>query len=125
MLTHRRRSQQVQVGLLVSAMVAALGACTTQTADAPTDIEPRRCVDGQGVVVPDDECATTKPRTGLGGVPLFLWYYGGMGGLGSRATGGSHQPTPGMRAVPAAQYDAAVRRGGFGRTAGPGVGAAG
>lgn len=94
----------VGVVALIAAVYAGSGGASEEerVADA-------RCVDDQGVVVPDENCSGTQSQgqvsTGGGGfafVPIFLggggrqyhYNYGGAGGVGQVATGGTVTPPP-------------------------------
>ncbi|MBN9759472.1 hypothetical protein DMP14_29475 [Pseudonocardia sp. Ae707_Ps2] len=93
----------VGVVALIAAVYAGSGGASEdeRVADA-------RCVDDQGVVVPDENCSGTQSQgqvsTGGGGfafVPIFLgggrqyhYNYGGAGGVGQVATGGTVSPPP-------------------------------
>jgi hypothetical protein len=91
-----RRSGSIQT-TLVAAMAAALQACNTGPATV------RHCVDENGNVVDDDNCApgTTRHR----------YWYGGYTPIGHHVYGGSYT-APHGGSVP----HATVSRGGFGAT---------
>jgi hypothetical protein len=112
-----RRSSYVAAPLLASAALALLTACRKQ--------EMQRCVDENGVVVPDSDCRNQplEQHNGgtyyhpFGGGGYYRWYYGGLGGFaaGSRVSGG------GYRAMPGHAYSSTTSRGGFGSTHGSGA----
>jgi hypothetical protein len=91
-----RRSVNVRLGLV--AFVAS-----TMTACGPS--EPQRCVDANGVIVPDSNCETSTTTHYYG----HHWYYGGRGlSIGETASGGSFTPRSGV------SYHSSTSRGGFG-----------
>ena len=75
----------------------------------------QRCVDAQNHVVDDKFCANlpqnqSQQQPGVVFVPMYRYYYGGMGGYtpGSIATGGGYTPSAGV------SYATSTTRGGFG-----------
>lgn len=107
-----KRSSQVSVTLLASlALVVgpALAGCRGQET---RNSDALHCVDRDRVVVDESLCRDGS-RQGSGALnPGYLWYYGGLAGLGrgAVATGGSFEPNAG------ASYQSAggTKRGGFG-----------
>lgn len=93
-----RKSRDVPITLL-----AALALLTTACQDTP---ESRNCVDAQGRIVPDNDCA--YPPHGSS----YHYVYGGSSGgrVGDAVIGGSTSPSSG------------VSRGGFGHGGGGGGG---
>ncbi|HEU4583003.1 MAG TPA: hypothetical protein VFS67_32310 [Polyangiaceae bacterium] len=91
-----RRSGSIQTTLVV-ALAAALQACNS---DATTF---RHCVDEDGNVVDDDNCAPGSTR--------HRYWYGGYTPIGHHAQGGSYTAPRGGSAP-----HATVSRGGFGST---------
>jgi hypothetical protein len=102
-----KRSQGIALGMMPIAAAAFLAGCN--------DPQRKACVDQNGVVVSDANCATA-PSTGTSGsggahvYPIgypyhWYWYRGGTPVVGTRAPGGG-------------SYAAPATRGGFGSTAG-------
>ncbi|MEJ8278713.1 hypothetical protein [Pseudonocardia spirodelae] len=105
-----KTTKRVLVGAGATVGVVALIAAV-YAASGPDDdvVAEARCVDDQGVVVDDDNCQNSAGQgqvsTGGGGfafVPIFLggggrqyhYNYGGAGGIGQVATGGSVNTPP-------------------------------
>jgi hypothetical protein len=116
-LSHTRtvkKSQAVQLTIVASVAVAALGACRERE-------QAQRCVNQQtNEVVADSLCgpeAQERARSSGVGVLPFLWYFGGgvrgggVNGIGGRVAGGQY-------ASPSLSQPGNTRaRGGFGSSA--------
>ncbi len=99
----QKKSQRVSLGLVVF-VAGSLAAC------GPTDY--RRCVDRDGRVVDDEQCASQARPGGIGYYGPYRWYYGGRGlRMGETVSGGSFTPQAGT------SYHSSTVRGGFGHSA--------
>ena len=79
-----RKSHEIVLGVAMLSLVATVTGCDDSA-------QPRRCVDGNGNVVSEDQCRDDAARRYYyGGPPVFFWYFGGGGGYapGSFARGG-------------------------------------
>lgn len=117
MPTPMRRSNQVAAPLLASTALALLSGCHSP--------EMQRCVDENNKVVDDKLCANQpadaaqqrqqqQQHNGVGILPLipiYHFYYGGIGGrgIGSLVNGGTTTPIAG-------HIYSSTTRGGFGRS---------
>lgn len=108
-------------------MVAAVAAAVTACGRPADQYGDRVCTDRAGRRVPDQQC---QGQAAGGSSNAFLWYFlgrsmgsngGGVPGVGGYVSGGSYQPTSGVRyGAPgtAARFSGATSsRGGFGSTA--------
>ncbi len=69
-----RKSHEIVLGVAMLSLVATLTGCDDSA-------QPRRCVDGNGNVVSEDQCRDDAARRYYyGGPPVFFWYFGGGGG---------------------------------------------
>jgi hypothetical protein len=94
--TKIRKSHEIVLGVAMFSVVASVTGCDDST-------QPRRCVDGNGKVVSEEQCQNDETRRYYGGgPPVFFWYYGGGGGYatGSFANGGSFTPPRGYSTAP-------------------------
>jgi hypothetical protein len=109
-----KRSLEVSAPLL-----AAMALSLTTGCKKP---EMQRCVDEQNKVVADSFCqnpqAAQRPVGTIGYLPVYRYYYGGMGGyaIGTPVTGGSYSALSGH------SYATSTSRGGFGSSFGGGEG---
>jgi len=86
--------------------------------------DPAQCVDANGTVVDDEQCANAnnvddagQPLNPGNGHSGFFWYYGGRSFYpGDRASGGSYHPSPGKSYSSPGGYSFSpgVSHGGFG-----------
>jgi hypothetical protein len=104
-----KTTKRVLIGAGATVGVVALIAAVYAGSGGGSESVEARCVDDQGVVVPDENCSGTQSQgqvsNGGGGfafVPIFLggggrqyhYNYGGSGGVGQVATGGNVSPPP-------------------------------
>ncbi|MFE7199420.1 hypothetical protein ACFU8R_04025 [Pseudonocardia alni] len=109
-----KTTKRVLIGAGATVGVVALIAAVYAGSGGGSESVEARCVDDQGVVVPDENCSGTQSQgqvsNGGGGfafVPIFLggngrqyhYNYGGSGGVGQVATGGNISPPPGGTTV--------------------------
>lgn len=89
--------------LTLTLLAGAIAGCN-RTRDA----EVQRCIDDNGLMVPDDNCRQEDSHPHIPYRPVYRWVYGGNGGYipGSRVTGYSEEPTPGMEHVTASSLAA-------------------
>jgi len=100
-----RKSKTVSLTILA---VIATAACDESSV--------KHCVDEQGAVQDENNCTTTTDDAGVVHTPHpgFRWYYGGYStpqSPGTKVTGGSYDPSPGITYSPPS-----ISRGGFGGT---------
>lgn len=122
----RKKRKRVLVGAGVTIGVVALIAVGYSVANADQNIEAR-CVDENNVVVNDNNCATPAEggyHSGGGFFPIFIggfgrqyhYNYGGSGGIGQVASGGTTAvPRNGNVSTPSGK---SISRGGLGVSGG-------
>jgi hypothetical protein len=123
----RKKRKRILVGAGVTVGVVALIAMGYSAAEPEEEIQAS-CVDENGVIVDDSNCATPAPNqnyTGGGGFaffPIFIggggrqyhYNYGGTGTIGQTVRGGTTTvPSDGTR-VRTSSGSSTVSRGGFG-----------
>ncbi|MFP5068798.1 hypothetical protein ACLFMI_03910 [Pseudonocardia nantongensis] len=122
-----RTTKRVLIGAGATIGVVALIA-GVYAASAPTEEVEARCVDENQVVVPDENCsgASQNGQVSNGGgfafVPIFLggggrqyhYNYGGSGGVGQVATGGTVAPPSSGTSVRSGTSGSTISRGGLG-----------
>ncbi|NWJ74487.1 hypothetical protein HX744_28890 [Pseudonocardia sp. ICBG1122] len=104
-----KTTKRVLIGAGATVGVVALIAAVYAGSGGGSESVEARCVDDQGVVVPDENCSGPESQgqvsNGGGGfafVPIFLggggrqyhYNYGGTGSVGQVATGGNVSPPP-------------------------------
>lgn len=99
-----KRSKKVDL-TIVTLLAASFSAACSQNP------EMKHCVDQNGVVVDDSQCANQSGFSSGHFIP-YRWYYGGTGifSPGSRISGGSYTPSTGH----VYSSPSTVSRGGFG-----------
>jgi hypothetical protein len=130
----KKRKRILVGGVAVVGVAAVVG--LGYAAARPDDTVTARCVGPDNVVVPDSNCGTPAPAGSYhaGGIvpfPIFIgsggrqyhYTYGGSGGIGQVATGGTTVPprgttvrTPSGRTLetPGSHRSSSISRGGFG-----------
>lgn len=111
-----RRLDGIRLTAVMAAAASVLNGCDQNDSGSwQASTATRVCVDSAGVRVPDDQCDHSSGHGG-GGV-----YYVGAGRtvpeVGSRASGGSLAPEPGVAYTDAA-HSFSIARGGFGGAGG-------
>lgn len=104
-MDRRRSPEHIQIAFLSLAAASIAVGCDEE--------EVRQCVDQNGIVVAERNCADAGATGGHGGHVGFIYryHYGTYVPAGGHVTSGSFHPSPGHVYAP----HSSITRGGFGR----------